>query len=76
MKKYYRFFVIFLVLSCWLPHVASAQVVNVPDRNLAVAVRGTLGLAPNAPITRQAMSEIKELDPEEVSDLTGLEHAT
>ena len=24
-KKYYRFFVIFFALSCWIPHVASAQ---------------------------------------------------
>ena len=35
-----------------MPHVATAQVVNVPDLNLAALVRGALNLAPNAPITR------------------------
>ena len=78
MKKYFRFFVIFLVLSCWIPHIAFAQVVNVPDPNLAEALRGALGLAPNAPITRQAMQRLGgflAVDTQ-IRNLTGLEHAT
>ncbi|MDE0323049.1 MAG: T9SS type A sorting domain-containing protein [Candidatus Poribacteria bacterium] len=52
MKKYFRLLVIFLVFSCLTSHIASAQIVNVPDANLAAAVRETLHLAPNAPITK------------------------
>ena len=52
------------------------SIVQIPDRNLAAAVQEALGLAPNAFITKQAMSEIKALEAEGVNDLTGLEHAT
>ena len=78
MKKYFRFLVVFLVLSCWLPHVATAQVVNVPDANLAEALRGALRLAPNAPITRQDMQKLGGLlvVDSQIRNLTGLEHAT
>ena len=78
MKKYYRLLVIFLVLSCWIPYVATAQVVRVPDANLAAALRGTLGLAPNAPITRQDMQRLGgflAVDTQ-IRNLIGLEHAT
>ncbi len=78
MKKYYRLLVIFLILSCWIPHIASAQVVNVPDPNLAEALRGALGLAPNAPITRQDVQRLGgflAVDTQ-IRNLTGLEHAT
>ena len=76
-KKYYRFLVIFLVLGCWMSRVATAQVVNVPDPNLAAALRETLGLAPNAPITRQQMQRIIGFEAinRQIRDLTGLEHA-
>ena len=78
MKKYYRLLVIFLVLSCWIPHIVSAQIINVPDPNLAAALRGTLGLAPNAPITRQDMQRLTGLEAinRQIRDLTGLQHAT
>ena len=78
MTRYFRFFVIFLVFSCWVPHIASAQVVNVPDPNLAEALRGALRLAPNAPITRQAMQGLGGLliGGSQITNLTGLEHAT
>ena len=81
MKKYFRLLVIFLVFSCLTPHIASAQVVNVPDPNLAAALREWLGLAPNAPITRQDMQALIGLDesrlqPRQITNLTGLEHAT
>ena len=76
MKKYYRFFVIFLVLSCWIPQVATAQVVSVPDSNLARALRQVNNLAPDEPILRGHIRAVKELEAEDVNDLTGLEHAT
>ena len=65
------------MLSCWIPYVASAQVVNMPDANLAAAVRGTLDLGANAQITPQAMQKLTVLFANErkITDLTGLEHA-
>ena len=78
MKKHFRLLIIFLVFSCLTPHIASAQIVNVPDPNLAAAVREALRLAPNAPITRQAMQTLIGLEAinRQIRDLTGLEHAT
>ena len=66
------------MISCWIPHVATAQVVNVPDANLAAAVREALGLGANTRITTQAMQRLKRLIANErgITDLTGLEHAT
>jgi len=61
-----------------MPHIASAQIVNVPDPNLAAALRGALGLAPNAPITRQDVQRLGgflAVDTQ-IRNLTGLEHAT
>ena len=75
MKKFYTFFVVCLVLSCWL-NVANAQIARVPDTNLAMAIREALGLAPGSPIYKRAMSGLKKLEAEDVNDLTGLEHAT
>ena len=89
MKRFCRFFVLLIVLSCWM-NVASAQVVNMPDENLAAVVRDQLGLAPGTPITRQALLRLGwlwassgELRIQQligqggrIKDLTGLEHAT
>ncbi|MDE0014487.1 MAG: leucine-rich repeat domain-containing protein [Candidatus Poribacteria bacterium] len=87
MKRFSTFFVICLTLNCWFS-VANAQTVRMPDANLAAVVRDALGLAPNAPITRQAMQGLTSLDAQsykireitgrdgEIKDLTGLEHAT
>ena len=85
MKRFYRLFVLLIVLSGWIPNIAAAQVVNMPDANLATLVRDKLGLAPDAPITRQALLGLHflsdyrswNLKPESaIKDLTGLEHAT
>ena len=78
MKKYFRLLVIFLVFSCWIPHIASAQAINVPDPNLAAALRRTLVLAPNANITIQDMQRLRRLliFNTQITNLTGLEHAT
>ena len=83
MKRFCRFFVFLIVLSCWMD-VASAQVVNMPDATLAALVRDELNLAPDAPITRQALQRLYGLSTgvysrgefAGIKDLTGLEHAT
>ena len=53
-------------------------VVNMPDANLAAAVRKTLGLGANAPITQRWMQRLTHLRARKVQikNLTGLEHAT
>ena len=50
----------------------------IPDGRLAAAVRQALGLAPNAPITKQAMERLTVLraGSRQIKNLTGLEHAT
>ena len=86
MKRFYTFFVILIGFSCWLS-VADAQTVRMPDANLAAVVRDALGLAPDAPITKQVLQKLTSLDAQShkireitgqggVNDLTGLEHAT
>ena len=77
MKKYFNIFVIFFLFSYLIPHIASAQVVRVPDANLAKALRDALRLAPNAPITRQEMQNLRVLNASnrQIKDLTGLVHA-
>ncbi|MDD9975801.1 MAG: leucine-rich repeat domain-containing protein [Candidatus Poribacteria bacterium] len=90
MKRFCRLFLFLIVLSGWIPHLAAAQVVNMPDENLAALVRESLrrvgqGLAPDAPITRQALQSFAHLTDFSdwsmrrkfpIKDLTGLEHAT
>ena len=50
----------------------------IPDFKLAAQVRSTLGLGPNAPITKQKLRKLTKLkaDYSRIEDLTGLEHAT
>ncbi len=59
------------------PPFAAIPVV-IPDPILAAALRSTLGLAPNVPIIRQAMQQLRELNlySRGIKDITGLEHAT
>ena len=77
MKIYFRFFIIFLTLSYWLSQAATAEVVDIPDPNLATAVRERFGLPPNAPITAQHMKRMRGLDAgsRQIKDITGLQHA-
>ena len=77
MKRVCTFFVILIALSCWTS-VADAQTVRMPDANLAAVVRDALGLAPNAPISKQKIRGLTELDARDsqIKNLTGLEHAT
>ena len=78
MKKYFRFFVIFLVLSCWIPCIASAQAINMPDGNLAQVVRTILGIPKASPILKQQMRELTIVKAQDlrIVSLTGLEFAT
>ena len=87
MKRVCTFFIILIALSCWTS-VADAQSIRMPDANLAALVRDELGLAPNAPITREAMRRLTFLDAQGhkvrevtgqegwIENITGLEHAT
>ena len=79
MKRFSTYLaVVCLTLSFCIINVANAQVVKIPDRNLAAAVRDTLGLTPNEQITIQHMQNLTALDAreKEIKDLSGLEHAT
>ncbi len=55
-----------------------SKVVSIPDPNLAALIRNELGLTLNAPITKQAMQRLTQLDARnsKIKNLTGLEHAT
>ena len=87
MKRFCTFFVILVSLSFWIS-VVDAQEIWMPDANLAALVRDELGLAPNAPITREAMRRLTFLDAQSykvrevtgqegwIENITGLEHAT
>ena len=89
MKRFCRLFIFLIVLSGWIPNIAAAQVVDMPDPTLATLVRAELNLVPDAPITRQALQrltrlsggshadEIRQFIDEKgaIKDLTGLEHA-
>ena len=62
------------------PH--PAEVVSIPDPNLAAAMRKALGLGANAPISKQAMQRLTKLDvinseiKSGIKNLIGLEYAT
>jgi hypothetical protein len=66
-----------LTLSSW-SSVAFAQIVEMPDPNLKQAVRETLALSNEIPLTQPEMLRLKTLDARDrqIADLTGLEYAT
>ena len=82
-------FLVLSVLWLWLtvPGIVSAQVpgqvVDIPDANLAAAVRNALNLPPNAPLTEAAMQTLIRLEyrgeglspDKKITHLTGLEYA-
>ena len=78
MKKYFRFFVVFLVFSCLMPHIAFAQAVDVPDGNLAQVIRTVLGIPKASPILKQQMRELTIVKAQDlrIVSITGLEFAT
>ena len=70
------FFTLTLLLS--LTPWVYAQPVHIPDPNLRAAVRDTLNLPDDTPVTRDAMLQLTELGVTDhgIADLTGLEFAT
>ena len=67
------------LLICFLiPLTATAQIVDIPDPNLRAIIEADLGKAPGATITVAEMATLTILfaPNANISDLTGLEHAT
>ena len=71
-------FTFFLLMSLTLPLTATAQVVDIPDPNLRAAVEKALGVTSGTPITADEMATLTHLEARNanISNLTGLEHAT
>ena len=67
-----------LLLVLLLIGGASAQVVEIPDPNLKDAVRETLGLAADVPVTQQEMLRLTRIHASRrnITDLSGLEYTT
>ena len=78
MKFSFSRFLVFTIAATLLIPQASAQLVEIPDSNLRQAVREELKLPNEIPITQQEMLRLKRLSAwdSEITDLTGLEHAT
>ena len=66
----------FIIITHWCSTV-SAQLVDIPDPNLKQAIRETLNLPDESPITQTEMLRLTRLEAPEkkIKDLTGLEHA-
>ena len=77
MKKFCTFLVTFFVVSCSF-NIVNAQIVSIPDANLAAGVRKQLNIPSGGPISRQAMQHLMLLYARntEIKNLTGLEYAT
>ena len=77
MKRLYTSVIVVVIFSSWL-NVVSAQVINIPDPNLAAAIREALDLAPDASISAGDLRRLITLQAIErqITDLTGLENAS
>ena len=71
-------FHLFLLVCFSISVTATAQTVDIPDPNLRAAIERELGKASGATITGADMATLTRLSATEsnISDLTGLEHAT
>ena len=69
---------LFSLISLSIPGIATAQIVDIPDPNLRVAIEDELGKAPGATITVANMAALTILfaPNANISNLTGLQHAT
>ena len=78
MKRELFYFTFSLLMCLTLPLPAMAQVVDIPDPNLRAAIEAELGKALGAPITLDEMATLTGFAARNanISDLTGLEHAT
>ena len=84
MKRFYPYMLFTVIFRSWL-NLAAAQNIEFPDENLANKVRAALGLPAGAAIPKAELATLTVLDAltpedaapaEQISDLTGLEHAT
>ena len=77
-RQFFTFTLLFLLICLSIPLTATAQIVNIPDPNLRTVIEHTVGKAPGATITVADMLTLTELYAigNDISDLTGLEHAT
>ena len=77
MKKAFLRFTLFLLAYLSIRSIATAQTVDIPDPNLRDYIERVLGKAAGDPITVTEMATLTFLDPwgEDISDLTGLDHA-
>ena len=71
-------FTVFLLICLLIPLMATAQTVDIPDPNLRAAIETALNKPAGATITEAEMATLTRLKApySEISDLTGLEHAT
>ena len=77
-KQSFRCALLFLLICFSISVTATAQTVNIPDPNLRAAIENQLGKAAEDTITAADMATLTRLSATEsnISDLTGLEHAT
>ncbi len=77
-KQPFRCTLLFLLICFLISTAATAQTVDIPDPNLRAAIKDKLGKASSDPITTTEMAKLTYLSTTEsnISDLTGLEHAT
>ena len=73
-----RFLILSVAISFLITQPTSAQVVEIPDLNLENAIRETLNIPDNTPITQQDMLQLMTLDirGSSIANLTGLEYAS
>ena len=78
MSKQFLRFTFFLLIFLTLPLTVTAQVIDIPDPNLRAAVEKALGKTSGATIIVANMASLTRLEARNanISDLTGLEHAT
>ncbi len=78
MNKQSLRFTFFLFIFVTLPLATTAQVIDIPDSNLRAAIEKALGVAAGEPITVDNIATLTRLEAQNanISDLTGLEHAT
>ena len=78
MIKPYRKFALYLLLYLAFTSIAFAQVVDIPDSNLAQAIREELALPAGSETTAQDLRRLTFLDVDnhDITSLSGLEHAT
>ena len=76
MKRLYTSVIVAVICSSWF-NVVSAQDINIPDPNLAAAIRKELDLAPDASITAGDLRRLTTLYAagRQITDLTGLQYA-